>query len=75
MDKLDNRIVNLRLATSSENKANMKCKGITRKGSKWGAQTKYMGRNIWIGTYTCPLIAHLAYKDKMHELHGEFASS
>ena len=73
-DRSDNRICNLRLATTQQNRVNSKSKprGIFQVCGKWRAQTKVKGKCINIGTYECPLIAHLAYKDKMIEMHGEF---
>lgn len=72
-DKQDNRIDNLRQATSQQQCANKPSKGIGRKQGKWRAQTKYNGKHIHIGLYECPLIAHIAYTDKMRELHGQYA--
>ena len=72
--KHDNRIVNLRQATQSQNAANRGCKGIRKRNGRWHAQSKYKGKHIHIGVYDCPLIAHMAYRNKMRELHGVYAS-
>ena len=70
----DNRACNLRRATASQQSANKRGSlGIGKRYFGWIAQTKHQGRNIWIGTYDCPLMARLAYEDKMRELHGEYA--
>jgi len=74
-NKCDNRASNLRLADASQNAANKPSKGIGRKCGKWRAQTKYKGKHIHVGLYDCPVMAHLAYTDKMRELHGEYAYS
>ena len=38
-------------------------KGIRKFRNKWRAQTKYLGEQIHIGTFDCPLIARIAYED------------
>jgi hypothetical protein len=72
--KDDNRIQNLRVATTAQNAANRSCKGIRKRYGKWVAQSKHKGKHIHIGVYDCPLIAHMAYRKCMREIHGEYAS-
>ena len=71
--KDDNRIQNLRLASASQNAANKVCKGIRKRWGRWHAQSKHMGKHIHIGVHDCPLIAHMAYRDCMREIHGEYS--
>ena len=65
----DNRIENLREATSRDNNLN---RGIHRKGhlagtsfhkrdKKWNAKIVINGQSIYLGAYNTPLEAHLAY--------------
>jgi hypothetical protein len=80
----DNRIKNLRLATPGQNARNMRkregttstYKGVSwhKKGSKWQAQIRLDGRNIYLGYYNSQLEAHLAYCKAAAVLHGEFAN-
>lgn len=74
-NRADNRIENLRIATNAQNCANKLSKGFTKHRDKWLAKTKYQGKYVYIGVYECPVIAHMAHRDKMRELHGEFAHS
>jgi len=78
----DNCIANLRLATGSQNGANMKLrkanttgfKGVSRfKKGKWRATIKHAGRAIQIGTFASPEEAHAAYVAASRRLFGEFA--
>lgn len=70
-DKQDNRIVNLRAATSQQNAANTpRCKDNTtgfkgvrraRKAGKWWAYIYVDGHDKYLGTYDTPEAAHEAY--------------
>jgi hypothetical protein len=79
----DNRICNLRLATSAQNAKNLrkrsgttsKYKGVSwhKKNGKWQAQIRSDNKNIYLGYYDDPYEAHLAYCAAATALHGEFA--
>lgn len=80
----DNRIVNLREATRSENCRNRKkpvtntsgLKGVTwhKAANKWAAQIKdYAQKHKHLGTFDCPAAAHFAYQVASDKLHGDFA--
>ena len=83
MDKTNNRIGNLRLATPTENnrnkpkKANNKSgfKGVSwdKKNKKWFASIKSDTKLINLCRYHSAEAAHLAYCYAAHALHGEFA--
>lgn len=82
--KDDNRIINLRLATTSENMSNRGMqanntsghKGVYwhKKDSKWTAQIRVNGRNKYLGQFTDPEDAAAAYKKAAPEYHGTFAN-
>lgn len=75
-----NWIKNLRPANKSQNNANSK--GHSRTGFKgvalhrpgrWVAQIQKDGRNIYLGIFRSPELAHEAYVAKAKELFGSFA--
>lgn len=78
---LDNRRINLRSATSSQNAHNRGrsknntsgYKGVTRKGDGWAAQIMHNKQRVWIGTFVSPEEAHAAYRSEAARLHGHFA--
>lgn len=80
---LNNRRVNLRLATVSQNAQNRKkptngtseYKGVTwhKRCAKWQAAIKKDGKNYYLGLYADPYEAHLAYQEAAKEFFGEFA--
>lgn len=80
---LDNRRINLRLATYSGNRTNGKrqsnntsgYKGVTwhKQSHKWQAGVKAKGHSYYLGLFDDPREAHEAYKLKAVELFGEFA--
>lgn len=79
-DRADNRIVNLRVATASENSCNRDrprrwMKGVTfiRSIGKFQAQIKKDGRSRYLGVYPTEREAHEAYCAAAHLIHGEFA--
>jgi len=80
-DKLDNRIGNLREATSQQNNWNKKMKatntsgfiGVTVRTNTYQAKIKKDGESIFIGSFKTPEDAHEAYKAKSIELFGEFS--
>jgi hypothetical protein len=80
---LDNRLCNLRYATSSQNSANKLKRADNTSGykgvfwhkaaKKWLAQIKYEGTTYYIGLFTSRRAAAYAYNKKHLELAGEFA--
>ena len=83
MDCRDNRFVNLREATRSENARNAGIrstntsgfKGVTwdKSRGKWLAHIKLNGREIHLGRHKTPEEAHAAYCKGAEKHHGEFA--
>ena len=81
--KDDNRWVNLRAATSAQNRANTKkrinnkagYKGVCwdKQKKKWCANITHISKHMHIGYYTTPQEAAEAYNKKAIELFGEFA--
>ncbi len=80
---LDNRRVNLRVCTHSENIRNQKVhkdhsigiKGIYYNGKKWAVRgITIQGKSKYLGVFDCPLLAKLAYNKELIRLHGEFAN-
>ncbi len=80
-DRSDNRWINLREATQSQNNANTPkrrdntsgWKGAYMNGSGWQAQIKVNGKHICLGTYSSPEGAHAAYIEAARKHFGEFA--
>lgn len=82
-DRLDNRRMNLRNATSQQNKfnkpvqSNNGCgvKGVQYRSSTdtWTAQIHVGGRKYYLGVYPTKELAAEAYSKAASELHGEFA--
>ena len=83
MDKEDNRICNLRLATISQNGANAGArkrnssgyKGVSwHKGAmRWTARISFGGEDKYLGLFDCPEEAHDAYRRASREMHGDFS--
>lgn len=81
--KGDNRFVNLREATSSQNKRNVRkrsdnvsgFKGVTwvSQGNRWRAQIRVNGILKHIGYFGTPSDAHAAYTSAAAKYHHEFA--
>lgn len=79
----DNRIVNLRLATPSNNRMNRGSQKNNTSGykgvfwqklrGKWMAQIQIDGRAIFLGRYDSKEDAHAAYCEAANKYHGEFA--
>jgi hypothetical protein len=83
-DPSDNRITNLRPATSSQNKTNSRrrsdnnsgYKGVSfdRSRQKWQARISVAGRSARrLGRFDCPVAAHAAYVAAAEKHFGEFA--
>jgi hypothetical protein len=79
-DKTNNRLANLREATTSQNHGNMTknvCnksgfKGVRQRGKRWAASIKLKGVLRYIGTFATPEEAHAAYCEVAKQIHGEF---
>lgn len=80
-DKTDNRLVNLRLATCSQNHANVGpsavntsgFKGVARCRKRWRAAIQHAGKTRHIGVFDAPEQAHAAYIAAAQNLFGDFA--
>lgn len=81
-DKLDNRKINLRLVTRSQNLTNQQVyrrnnfgyKGIVKYGDRWLARIRVKNKLINLGVYKELKIAALAYNIGSIGYHGEFGS-
>lgn len=79
LDPSDNRFENLRLATPTQNNANVRGRGAYAKGvtlhrrGRFQAQIKKGGRNYYLGLYDTVAEASAAYAAKAEELFGQFA--
>jgi hypothetical protein len=81
-DSLDNRLCNLRQATSQQNKHNQTIKRNNKSGfkgvflesrsKKWVSTIMTNGKSKWLGSYDTPEEAHAAYCKASAELHKEF---
>lgn len=76
----DNRFINLREATCSENMFNagrwknntVGIKGVCKRKNKFRAQAKYQGKYYFLGDFVTPQEAGKAYQKFAREHHGEF---
>lgn len=81
LNKLDNRLSNLRVCSHSQNHSNSKLqknntsgfKGVTKAKNKWHARIKLMGKDIHLGNFSSKSSAAKAYNEKALELFGEFS--
>lgn len=84
-DQLDNRRFNLRIVTPAQNMMNTRkprnntsgFKGVCRTSKrpiKWAAQIRLKGRNIALGVYETPELAHEVYCLAADMIFGEFAN-
>lgn len=79
---LNNRRINLRLATRSQNSWNArpqknaasKYKGVAshKASGKWQVRIRHDEKQIWLGYYDDEEAAHAAYCEASERLHGEF---
>jgi len=77
----DNRLVNIRLATRSENGANRGThknnksgyKGVVKQGNRWEATVRMNNKRYRLGSFETPEAAHVAYRKKAEEVQREFA--
>ncbi len=84
LNRMNNKIENLRAATKAQNCSNAKLstkntsghKGVSYKKSrgKWCAQITHQRNHLHIGLYDTKDMAILAINKARHELHGEFAN-
>ena len=84
-DMTNNRISNLRVASSKQNQGNSKMpchntsglKGVTwsKRSNKWAAQIKHGPKKIWLGVYDDKHDAHQAYMKAAAEYFGEFSNN
>ncbi|MCI0598731.1 MAG: HNH endonuclease [Beijerinckiaceae bacterium] len=80
-DRADNRFLNLREATRTENAWNAKLrsdshsgfKGVRRHKRRWCAYIKVSGKQKHLGSFATPEEAHDAYCRAAREHHGQFA--
>lgn len=82
-DPVDNRIINLRSASRSQNERNKRLRADNKSGfkgvswyardEKWQATIRIHGKSRGLGYYGSPEAAHEAYCRAAAELHGEFA--
>lgn len=78
----DNRLRNLRAASSSQNKHNSVArrnnlsgmKGVSRNWGKWAARICINRKTICLGTFDTPEQASAAYQAAADDIHGEFAA-
>lgn len=84
-NRSDNRIVNLRQATASENSQNVNkahrdkksgpLLGAYRNGSKWRAQICVNGKVKTLGAFSDEQSAHLAYMKEKSKIHPAYSPS
>jgi hypothetical protein len=83
MDRADDRISNLRLATNGQNTMNRRVRSDNRSGlkgaayearrGKWSASITAYGVTTRLGYFDSAMDAHKAYARAAVKLHGEFA--
>ena len=74
-NKSNDKIENLRLATCSQNRHNLKAKGYhwNKPLGKWQAKVCHQGKDIHLGYYDCQIDARAEYLRAKRKLAGEFA--
>ena len=83
LDRADNHWTNLREATASQNRANIRpqinntsgFKGVSwkKRSNWWETQIEVNGKGIYLGHFDCPAAAHFAYIVAAEKYFGEFA--
>jgi hypothetical protein len=83
-NRLDNRLVNLREATPTQNSQNSRSFGnlstglkgsfFHKKSGKYQSMIKYNGKQIYLGLFDTPQGAHESYKRAADKYFGEFAN-
>jgi len=78
-DRRDNRMINLREATRTQNNANRKyhkLKGVTKQGrhNSWMARLEHNRKRYYFGSFSTPEEAHVAYLKGAEEIFGEYSS-
>ena len=80
LNRQNNKWSNLRSATSSQNKANRRARGAYPKGVSFhkasglfSSRVYSGGKQISLGYFKTPELAHQAYRDAAPKYHGEFA--
>jgi hypothetical protein len=78
---LDNRRINLRPVSHSQNKQNSKktkgtskYKGVSQKSYKWVAQIRVDGKVLYLGLFKTEELAAIAYNNAATNYFGEYAS-
>ncbi|MGZ8188476.1 MAG: HNH endonuclease, partial [Methylosarcina sp.] len=81
-DRANDRIENLRQATSGQNSANTKRKknqsglrGVYKNGNKFQAKIRVDGNQTYLGSFDTPEAAHAVYLEAAKKAFGEFASA
>lgn len=80
-DRADNRLVNLREATNTQNARNSRARASHLKGvwwhpkghGRWVAEITVEGQRILLGRFTTEEAAHRAYREAARKHFGEFA--
>lgn len=81
LDKTDNRIANLRVATPAQNNANTRHRGLSgfkgvtwhKQCKRWQAAIKVNGKNHHLGLFDSAEAAHTVYCRAAEKHYGEFA--
>lgn len=83
LNRGNNKWLNLRLATRSQQNANRpafngrfnRFKGVSfhKAAGRWRAKIDFQRKSIWLGLYDTEEAAYEAYKEAAIRLHGEFA--
>lgn len=69
----DNRFVNLREATVTENNRNRPARGFTAAGVRYQAKIQVDGQAIHLGLFSTKELAHAVYVDATKRYFGEFS--
>ena len=85
LNRSDNRLCNLRLATKNQNQRNARARkdnkyglkgvSLSRAHNKYKAQIQTGDGRLYLGLFDTPELAHHAYLEAAKRLHGEFANA